>query len=263
MNEQTEQIAWILTQKYGSKAFAWVEHEKNIYYAVLDKAGKLPVTAVTQLIQYLFDRYIDHSFFILRNRIFTTENLTDVCRAMVKLTAKRITGGIEPRNHDLENSQTWIQVCGSLDGILESQHQQIDFLSTGNLRKESAKNKLQEIIAGLDSGPVLHDFNRKIAAILCDSDGNILETSKNNNSKNKTLHAEVLLVQRYFQRHGRCIPENAVIYTSLKPCRMCAEMILNFCKNREMIQIYYLNDDPGPMAKNTILERKNILRAFD
>ncbi|RYZ67719.1 MAG: hypothetical protein EOP09_10575 [Proteobacteria bacterium] len=101
-------------------------------------------------------------------------------------------------------------------------------------------------------GDVLHDYDRDIACLLLDASDNLLAFGLNSNSKNKTLHAEVNMVQRFFQETGRKIPAGAKIVTTRKPCRMCAGMIYEWSDAPNTLQILYGEDDKS--SKNTVLE---------
>jgi tRNA(Arg) A34 adenosine deaminase TadA len=107
-------------------------------------------------------------------------------------------------------------------------------------------------------GDVLHDYDRDIAAILVDAEGKLLSYGVNSNSKNKTLHAEVNLIQRYFKETGRKIPLGAVLYSTHKPCKMCAGMIYHWSENPDVLQVYYNIDEQGGLSKTTILDEKEL-----
>lgn len=255
-NELTQQIAFELQKQNPELEWAWVEHAGIIYYSSVASSTDLPLTAVTQLIQYLFDSYVDHSFFILRNRIFTTEPATPYPQAMVRLTAKRISFSVAPRNHDLKINHEFKNVSSFQNGLINSVHLENNTsLDLTQCTTENAKLVLGELIRKLPKGEVLHDYNRRIAAVLTDQNGNILEYSPNQNSKNKTLHAELLLLQNYYRRTGLKISPGSRIFVSLKPCKMCAAAILQFAEQPDSIHVYYLEDDLGPMARNTELEK--------
>lgn len=253
------QIAFTLKQKEPALDWAWVEHAGIVYCASVKPSPLSAATAVTQLIQYLFDSYIDHSFFILRKRIFTTEPPHPYSQGMVRLAAKRIHFTVESRDTHLQINYEFKNVCSAQDGLIQSAHLQVSApLDFHQCTPQNAHQVLNELIHKLPKGPVLHDYNRSIAAVLTDTSGNILEYSPNQNSKNKTLHAELLMLQNYYRRTGHKIPTGSQIFVSLKPCLMCASAILHFSEQPNSIHVYYLNDDPGPLAQNTELEKAHL-----
>lgn len=93
-----------------------------------------------------------------------------------------------------------------------------------------------------------------IGAILVHKDGSIAAWSTSTNLKNKSQHAEVNLIQSYFARYGvKQLPEGAHIYSTLKPCIMCAGMIVS-CAGSSY-RVIYGQDDVGNLAQNTALDR--------
>lgn len=258
-----EQIAYILSAASPDCHLAWVAHQEIVYYSRVPQDYRGPVTAVTKLIQFVFDEKIDHSFFVLRNRIYSTAGLSPLSSGMIKLAAKRATGDIQRRDHGLCLDFKF-QEMGTLDvQIIRSRHFQaaerpsiipvLNRLNDG----EQAYRALQDLIAQVPRGSVLHDFNRQIAVILCDGSGEILAWGVNGNSKNKTLHAEVLMIQDFYQKHHQILPEGAKIYVSLKPCLMCAAMISYLAP--PSCRVFYFEDDPGSLARNSELEKRGML----
>lgn len=95
-----------------------------------------------------------------------------------------------------------------------------------------------------------------IGAILVDSNGHILSWGLNTRWDHPTWHAEVNMLQSYFKRNKNApsIPAGARIYTTLKPCAMCAGMIHEAAANVGGIKVYYGQADTGSHATNTALD---------
>lgn len=260
-----EQVAWELQKRFaGSFEFAWVCHQGKIYFARYPKVGAEFSSAVVKLIQFLFDRWIDNSFFILRNRIFSTAPLSLMCEGMVQLAAKRATGSVQAHDQGQLIHAEWIELGTAEEHRLKTQHLSlIQWQPPTEISDPiEAYFHLQNLIAQIPRGEILHDFNRPIAVLICSPEGKVLSWAVNNNSKNKTLHAEVVALQKYVNQHERRLPAHARIYTSLKPCRMCAGMIWDLAEEPQTLQTIYFQDDPGPLAKNTVLERKSLLKHY-
>lgn len=98
-----------------------------------------------------------------------------------------------------------------------------------------------------------------IAALLVNRDGTIVEASVNEASGNMTHHAETNLLQRLSKR-GVAIGDGSVLYTTLKPCKMCAGTISNMFSGKVGCKVIYAQDDPGYHAVNTCLDGGNILK---
>lgn len=260
--KRAEQISWNLLQKHGPERFAWVEHENKLFYAIVSAKDQWPLTPVTQLIQYLFDKYVDHSFFILRKRLFSTETLTPFCQSMVKVTAKRVTGDIKAEDHGIDLQSSLELVVDKNEGLIRSNHRSLEkFDLIKSIDLQSAPRILRDCLEKIPRGEILHDYNRAIVAILADQQGRIISAVGNNNYKNKTLHAEICLMQDYITQHEKPVPPGSIIYSSLKPCKMCSDAILRYCKSTQ-VQVYFLKDDPGPLAKQTSLEKTGKLQAL-
>jgi tRNA(Arg) A34 adenosine deaminase TadA len=264
--ELAEQIAHHL--KAGSenplnRQWAWVVHERKIYWTVDEPKLFRPSSAIVKLIQFLFEKYIDHSFFILRQRLYTTAEITAMDDGMVKLAAKRATGNIQAIDHSLPlASYEWIQL-GDQNWFLNSAHTENVQAQTKKIENEvQAKVILSEMESRVSRGEVLHDHNRPIAVLITNADGHVLISSVNSNYKNKTLHAEVRAGQEYFHKTGQPLPVGAKIYVSLKPCRMCAAMLAKMSESPESLQVYFSQDDPGIRAKNTIFDQLRCQKKF-
>jgi tRNA(Arg) A34 adenosine deaminase TadA len=259
--QKMEQIAWHLQQQSDPLVkthWAWVLHEQTIFWAAEQPAPFRPSSAVVKLIQFLFDERIDLSFFILRQRIFTTAELTPMDRGIIKLAAKRGTGNITPRDHGLSLAEDQWRALGTKEQwFLQSPHELVvKPLSVNSVRtKQEALLSLQELEQQVPRGEILHDFHRPLAAIVTDAEGFILDYSVNANSKNKTLHAEVRMIQGFFSRRQKPLPKGSRVYVSLKPCQMCAAMLAHACEDPTSLQVYFREDDPGIRAKNTVLDQ--------
>lgn len=248
-----QQIAYELAQPDFDLAFVW--HKEKIYYCYYPKSGSAPASAVVILLQNIFEQFVDRSFFILRNRIYTTAPLTAMCQGMIKVVAKRFTEKLPPYDHGI--SLLWERICLSDDGKLLSSK----YLSVQNkrplaeiqaLRSDRFLDWVKALAERNPRGEVLHDYDRDIACLLVDKSGELLGYGLNSNSKNKTLHAEVNMVQRYFQEHGKKIPRGAAIITTRKPCRMCAGMIYNWSEQPNSLAIYFAELDKS--SQNTVLD---------
>lgn len=255
MNEEVlaQQIAYDLYQPGFDLAF--VSHRGKIYYAHHPQALVSPSSAVVTLLQGVFEKYIDHSFFILRNRIYTTSLPQHRCLGMVKVVAKRISGEIVPTDHRVEVVLEKMSV-GAGQALLQSK-----YLSSENLWSltkvaslyEGSRLKWARALADLNvRGEVLHDYNRDIACLLVDKSGDLLSYGINTNSRNKTLHAEINMVQKFFNEKGKKIPEGSEIITTRKPCPMCAAMIYDWCENPESLKIYFAEEDKS--SRRTVLD---------
>lgn len=261
--KRAEHIAFLLGSTEQDVAF--VEHQGVLYYAHYPKGLRSPSSAVVKLLQGLFDQFVDHSFFILRQRIYTTGGLTEMCRGMVKVVAKRITEKVIPQNHRVDLDLRWVSVgepSSALFSVTHLNHENQSPLAEvqGWWRSQNPKdvNHTLQLVSGLarrvPRGEILHDYDRDIAAVLLDSHGEVLSYGLNSNSKNKTLHAEVNLLQRLYRESGNQIPLGAVLYSTHKPCKMCAGMIYHWSQSPQSIRVLYAVEEKGGLSRQTVLD---------
>ena len=326
--------------------FAYLIHRETLYFAKRPRSEDLhsPVSAVTSLIQGIYEHHPDQAHFIIRNRIYTNQTqATALSYGMVKVAAKRIIYGTtlshslpsrvvdysgwrnlsqlshpiqsprKPsfddtpfRGHDL---QTILQKPELNDALFfssfkkefmsQSTDQQWMRLTHALLDSWSHKHTSSlQISSSQDSPPNLRSLDtsctdlhtcdthphsdqshsmteayaqdRSIAALLVgphpiDDREIILGMSLNTQSVNRTLHAEVNLIQNYFQRTKTALPAHCKIFTTLKPCRMCAGMIWESASSPGSLKVFYSKDDPGAHATQTVLashseDRKRFLK---
>lgn len=242
-----------------------MEYQGVIYFAHYPTAINSPSSATVKLLQALFDQFLDHSFFILRQRIFTTTALTEMCKGMIKVVAKRATDSVVPVNHGLEILAQFQEVGG------DSALVELSNLSKENLLAVSAVDKFVENLSGkgfqeymqaaqqlarqVPRGEVLHDYDRDIAALLFDEKGKLLSYGLNSNSKNKTLHAEVNLLQKWYRETQSKVPSGSVLISTHKPCKMCAGMIYHWSENPHETRVLYGVEESGGLSRNTVLDR--------
>lgn len=107
--------------------------------------------------------------------------------------------------------------------------------------------------AGVDPG----GYN--IAALLVSKDGQILSYGLNITGSGYFLHAELVAIFQYFRRTGEVmLPQDCRIYTTLKPCKMCAAYIVGRSPQRPAsFKVFHGHDDRGGPAKNTVLDTLN------
>ena len=99
----------------------------------------------------------------------------------------------------------------------------------------------------------LHLAPRNVGALILDGSGKLLAATVNTNSSCQMRHAEVNLILHLRERGIHEIPDGAQIYVSLKPCRMCASLILSSALNSSSIKIIAAADDTGRFGRHNFL----------
>ena len=98
-----------------------------------------------------------------------------------------------------------------------------------------------------------YEKSRAVAAVLVTGE-TAWAMALNQNVTNRTLHAEMILIQNWWRIQQCPLPRNTKLYVTLQCCRMCAAAILHATENPSDIEVIYGEEDPGPMAKNTQLQ---------
>jgi tRNA(Arg) A34 adenosine deaminase TadA len=98
-----------------------------------------------------------------------------------------------------------------------------------------------------------------IAALLVSKEGQILSYGWNITTRGYFLHAELVAIFQYFRQTGEVLlPQGCRIYTTLKPCKMCAAYIVGRSPKRPAgFKVFHGHDDRGGPARMTDLDRLN------
>jgi pyrimidine deaminase RibD-like protein len=102
-------------------------------------------------------------------------------------------------------------------------------------------------------------YGYNIGAILVSGEGRILSYGLNIAYRGYFLHAELMAIYDYFRRTGNVtLPSSCRIYTTLKPCKMCAAYIVGRLPERPAsFKVFHGHYDRGGPAQNTELDRLN------
>ena len=230
---------------------AALESGGQIFFAEHERRDHEPHTAITELIQGIWAHDPGFARKHLRARIHaTSKQLNALERGMVKVAAKRITAGLTSeairKILDPTSNKEWIRLkAKDAPPLLDAAEPRgADPISIA-LDFESKT---------LHASEKLHEKDRRVAAVLVSPERKLLAAAINTNAKDRTRHAEVNLIQGWWARENRAIPQDCELYVTVQCCRMCAGMIWDSCENPWSLRVHYLRPDPGPMAQGTILQ---------
>lgn len=257
-HQRAEQIHFNLRQKTSAGNIAFVEHNNFIYWSQ-DYYQKIPFSPVVILLQNLFDQWIDQSFFILRNRVYYSGEFNYMDLGMLKVVAKRGTDKVVAKNHNMNLEKlSFVEICFTTLNPMK-------FLGMNEINKNLVLNSEFELELNLEklvslnlSTIARHDQDRQIAAVLVDRNNKILSMGINSNSKNKTLHAEVVMLQKYYYQYKELLPVGSKIFSSHKPCKMCAGMIYELAQTKEKPFVFYEKLMTGSMNTLGVLDEKKL-----
>ncbi len=222
---------------------SFVVHEDRVYFS------KSTLFPIGELLEFIWTDEPKWARSITRNRIYTRIKPSPLCQGMIKVVGKRYTFLSEddffnlfleqinrkkPTPSQISN-QNWPYPLAYFPPILT--------VSEGiQLAKEISKNSLN-----------------KIGAILLDENMKLVSWGWNDHHSNRIIHAEIMLVKNYRFNYGKLIPKNFKLITTLLPCAMCAGYLHGYCEDFHSLEVFYINDDRGPFAQNSILFQNSSL----
>lgn len=204
-------------------------------------AGRSPVLDLVQALWEL-DPRVAH--IALRRRIRTTDPVTPADRAICDVAAKRVCHVDGAPGKTLTSADLGAYAARARERAAGAA---ISVEALG-LPPDPAAWIASLVPAGDDLPLARRD--RPVVAVLAGPDGRILYAARNAGGANRTLHAELCLVQG----HG-ALPAGATVYTSLQPCRMCAAILVDAAAGP--LAVRYLEPDPGRLATRTALQDRH------
>lgn len=221
--------------------WAVIETENEIFYSTYQPQPQEPQSAVTQLIQGLYQNRPQEALRILRNPIFTNYSLSLLCRGMIVVAAKRslVNKDFFHGNTDKITKQIQFQINKpDKDSVLCNK--------VLHIKDENSLNMW------LRQSPSYPRYN-SVRAALSDMNGKILLAAESDSKINKTFHAEVVLLQSYFAQNSKGFSNHTRLYTNLQCCKMCAAMFWHMHSNPwKNLEAFYYYPEQGSIARDTI-----------
>ncbi len=206
---------------------AWLPVGDQVLHTSVTPAAHAPRSAVLDLVQGVYERCPGQAHAALRSRIRTTTARNERDRSVVKVAAKRCTWGLAPRPGTLPDVEL---VDVSADAAR----------ARDRARRAALAPPAIDVRAWLAAPD--------IRAVLLDAEGRPLWAARNDPDPNRTLHAEVCLLQGF----AAPLPPGSTVLVGLQPCRMCAALLVHAATGP--LEVRYLAPDPGPFARGTALQ---------
>jgi hypothetical protein len=203
-------------------------------------------TPVLSLIQAIWEHLPGQAHAALRARLRTPLSPSPLDRAAVQLAAKKLTGDLEPHPGPLElpvlelEPQLALARAKTRASVLEP------------LSPLADPRELDAWLPPEPNPAPLAQRDRPLLAALLDPGGHVLLAARNTSGTNRTLHAELNLVHAWWMATGRPLPAGSRLLATLRPCRMCAALIVRAAA--APLEVLYLHEDPGPLAQDTLLD---------
>lgn len=202
---------------------AWIRTDDGFAISRWARAVQAPSSPVISLVQGLWDRLGPETLRVVRRPIFVSRRPWELELDFVKVAAKslRMADPAELRDPD---------------AVIR------DF-------------------SPMEAGAALPAYRREadeyqVRAILFDEKGRNRLEARRQAAWNRTLHAEILLVQDWYRLSGRRIPAGWRVHVTHKPCRMCASMLLYWSEEPEKVDVTFESFVGGCRSRRTALDRR-------
>lgn len=251
--------AAVLAALRGHDDAAVVVHGDEVWYATGTVRPERGRTPLVDLIQGVREAREDADI-VLRRRVFVTWEPTELDRAVVQVAARRVSrvppasGTVAPSS--LRDAVPWANAARARAAV-EAVAGLPALPDAADEARWAAWLAASSAAVAPGSAP-RRQRDRPEVAVLVGPDGAPLAAARNTSGRNRTLHAEVNLVQGWVARTGRPIPAGAMIVCTLAPCRMCAAMIV--AASAQPVDVRFLRADPGRLASGTALQRRDAQR---
>lgn len=230
---------------------AYLRAGETTYYASVEPNESSPIcTPVTKLIQGIYEREPEMARKILRNRVFSTAAATPLCKAMVKVSAKRLTENAAALTAEEKERAVRIEFKTS-DRCETASNLGASVIASDVESKFDALVSLRDRKKTASVNTNRYENDRAVVATLSSPaiSENAMPIAFNTNAKNRTLHAEMNLVHAMFARGLSPFHDRVTVFVTLKPCRMCATALASLVVSPSNLRVIYLENDPGPGAR--------------
>ena len=228
-------------------------HEGTLYESSVPFSLERFVTPVTALIEGIWLAHPEKARALLRERIYTDLALTPADEGSVKVAAKRIT-----QESPLHFQSHYLAASAEIPKRMVRASVDSNFSDPKQLRRtlsiDTVANLLDELNSQIHVRKRSYHSARLISAVLVNPEYQILAYAWNQTETFKHQHAEQQLVRSWVIREQAFIPPHSKLYVSLRPCAMCAGILYSTCESPETLETYFLTDDPGPKAKNSVFQ---------
>ncbi len=207
---------------------------------------------VSRLIHGVSKEFGEERYRILRRPIHVSESLSEWDKNLVRVCAKRFAAS--SNTMELAGESRVVDIGSDINPDQES-YRHAELRGT-----VATPDEIQHMIGKISDAErekwkhsALHRAPRCVVAALIGPDGKILEINANTNSAIQMRHAELNLLLALHESGFKTIPHGSTLYVTLKPCRMCASLIIAMQETPYPIRVVALADDPGPHGRHQLL----------
>lgn len=249
---------------------AFLHAEQGLFFA--RRPLRPSLSPVLRLLRGIYELEPQCARWIARNRIYSTLVASPSCSGSTRVAGRQLRAGVAAVDHGLAHLAPLPRIDAGLAAPpgrraspeLEPALSRIvasaprpaadgDWLAlavclANEMRRQAA---MREANARSD---------RPVAALLVDAAGDLLAWATNTGARNATSHAEVNLVEGWLQRARSPLPRGCRIFSTLKPCKMCAGLVWDAAEEPRELQVFYDEDDPLRYARETVLDAGSMAR---
>lgn len=237
-----------IASRLGEHA-AWLADGETVF--ALCSAPDPVSTPVLSLVQAIWERSPAVAHALLRRRILTTSVPDPLDDAVVQLAAKRLSHVSALPTEESFDTSFALEDLSSF-AVLARDKCLASVFDPGMSLLQDPSDLERFLPHVIEEMPLAHR-DRPLVAALLGPEGRVWLAARNTAGRNRTQHAELNLVQAWWMISGERLPRDCRIVCSLRPCRMCAAMIVRAAQGP--VEVGYLRDDPGRLAQGTVLER--------
>ena len=230
-----------------------------------------PLSPVFRLLRGIYELEPQRAHFIVRNRTFSTAPVSSSCFGAARVAGHRLSGSVRADDHGRGELAALPRIDAgaaapfarpsAIDPALAA------VVAAARVRADDdagwmalAVRLARAVEHEAESLPPDARRDNPIAALLVDPAAGLLAWAANTGSLNVTSHAEVNLVERWLARGRRPLPRGSRLYSTLKPCKMCAGLVWDTAEEPRGLLVFYAEDDPLRYARETVLDAGSMAR---
>jgi tRNA(Arg) A34 adenosine deaminase TadA len=231
-----------------------------------------PVSPVLRLLRGLYELEPWRARYVARHRIFCTGQASSTCLGATRVAGRLLSAGVAAVDHGVDGlpgvpridagsagprpRRAASELAAALSAIVAARPRERDDAVWMALAERLAAELRRHAAT---AGPDVRS-DRPISALLVDGEGALLGWATNTGSRNATSHAEINLVEHWLAEARRPLPPGCRIYSTLKPCKMCAGLIWDAADDPLSLRVFYAEDDPRRSARETVLDARSMAR---
>lgn len=249
---------------FDDQIAAFIEENGNVYYTTWSRKNKEPFSATTLLVTVLHDLIkpapSNPKIYVLHQpsemdkgyaALFNSAKVKDVSQANEEDAGFGFLQNVTPLSTERYRKELDAFTLISPKVINPALNVNMTNTLVGRLY-------MMAIYAQLTGTFALDPIGNAIGALLVSANGHILAWSINTAEINNTCHAETNLIQSFFKDHApyrsRGLPKGSTLFTTLKPCKMCAGLILDSAEDPAQLRVVYNQHDDTTLAGTTVLD---------